>query len=82
MRFDGFSIGSNDLTRLTLGVDRDSAELAGLFDEQHDAEKWMIACVIEFARAAGRRSDCAATRGAIIRHSSSFSLRAESTRFP
>ena len=36
-RFDGFSIGSNDLTQLTLGVDRDSGELAGLFDEQDEA---------------------------------------------
>ncbi|MEQ7126644.1 phosphoenolpyruvate synthase [Actinopolymorpha sp. B11F2] len=36
-RFDGFSIGSNDLTQLTLGVDRDSAELAGLFDERNPA---------------------------------------------
>ncbi len=53
-RFDGFSIGSNDLTQLTLGVDRDSAELAGLFDEQDEAVKWMIGSVI--ARSAqGRR---------------------------
>ncbi|WP_423820656.1 phosphoenolpyruvate synthase [Salinisphaera sp. SPP-AMP-43] len=36
-RFDGFSIGSNDLTQLVLGVDRDSARLAGLFDERHPA---------------------------------------------
>jgi len=48
-RFDGFSIGSNDLTRLTLGVDRDSAELAGLFDEQNEAVKWMIRHVISAA---------------------------------
>ncbi len=41
-RFDGFSIGSNDLTQLTLGVDRDSADLAPLFDEQDEAVKWMI----------------------------------------
>ncbi len=45
-RFDGFSIGSNDLTQLTLGVDRDSSELAGLFDEQDEAVKWMIRRVI------------------------------------
>jgi pyruvate, water dikinase len=45
-RFDGFSIGSNDLTQLTLGVDRDSAELAELFDEQDKAVKWMIESVI------------------------------------
>ncbi|HBZ70373.1 MAG TPA: phosphoenolpyruvate synthase [Deltaproteobacteria bacterium] len=48
-RFDGFSIGSNDLTQLTLGVDRDSEELAGLFDEQDEAVKWMIRRVIEVA---------------------------------
>ncbi|KWF80940.1 phosphoenolpyruvate synthase [Burkholderia diffusa] len=54
-RFDGFSIGSNDLTQLTLGVDRDSAELAGLFDEQNEAVKWMIARVIESARDAGAK---------------------------
>jgi pyruvate,water dikinase len=45
-RFDGFSIGSNDLTQLTLGVDRDSEELAPLFDEQDAAVKWMIHNVI------------------------------------
>ncbi|MEQ1769542.1 MAG: phosphoenolpyruvate synthase [Devosia sp.] len=54
-RFDGFSIGSNDLTQLTLGVDRDSAELAGLFDEQDPAVEWMIQNVIGAARAAGAK---------------------------
>jgi len=53
--FDGFSIGSNDLTQLTLGVDRDSGELAGLFDEQDEAVKWMIARVISVARKHGRK---------------------------
>ena len=52
-RFDGFSIGSNDLTQLTLGVDRDSADLAELFDEQDDAVKWMIQSVITKAHEAG-----------------------------
>jgi pyruvate,water dikinase len=51
-RFDGFSIGSNDLTQLTLGVDRDSGELAGLFDEQDEAVKWMIGSVIAEAHKA------------------------------
>ncbi|KAI8653823.1 hypothetical protein LRP88_00432 [Fusarium phalaenopsidis] len=51
--FDGFSIGSNDLTQLTLGVDRDSGELADLFDEQDEAVKWMIARVISVAREKG-----------------------------
>ena len=54
-RFDGFSIGSNDLTQLTLGVDRDSEELAGLFDEQDEAVRWMIRHVIESAHAAGAK---------------------------
>ncbi|CAN6634929.1 hypothetical protein TRVA0_015S00232 [Trichomonascus vanleenenianus] len=48
--FDGFSIGSNDLTQLTLGVDRDSGELSDLFDEQDAAVKWMISRVIRVAR--------------------------------
>lgn len=52
-RFDGFSIGSNDLTQLVLGVDRDSGLLAGLFDERDEAVKTMIADVIARARAAG-----------------------------
>lgn len=51
--FDGFSIGSNDLTQLTLGVDRDSGELADLFDEQDEAVKWMIAQVISVANKKG-----------------------------
>ncbi|MCE5975109.1 phosphoenolpyruvate synthase [Sinirhodobacter sp. WL0062] len=50
-RFDGFSIGSNDLTQLTLGVDRDSAQLAGLFRERDPAVLWMIETVIARARA-------------------------------
>jgi pyruvate,water dikinase len=54
-RFDGFSIGSNDLTQLTLGVDRDSEDLAELFDEQDEAVKWMIRHVIEAARQAGAK---------------------------
>jgi pyruvate, water dikinase len=54
-RFDGFSIGSNDLTQLTLGVDRDSAELAELFDEQDEAVKWMIQTVIHEAHQANAK---------------------------
>jgi pyruvate,water dikinase len=54
-RFDGFSIGSNDLTQLTLGVDRDSGDLAELFDEQDDAVKWMIESVIREAHKAGAK---------------------------
>jgi pyruvate,water dikinase len=48
-RFDGFSIGSNDLTQLTLGIDRDSELLAPQFDEQDDAVKWMVGHVIAAA---------------------------------
>jgi pyruvate,water dikinase len=54
-RFDGFSIGSNDLTQLTLGVDRDSARLADLFDDQSEAVKRLITQVIERAHAQGRK---------------------------
>lgn len=52
-RFDGFSIGSNDLTQLVLGIDRDSAELARLFDERNEAVKKMIRTLIEKAHSAG-----------------------------
>jgi pyruvate,water dikinase len=48
-RFDGFSIGSNDLTQLTLGIDRDSAELSELFDEKNEAIKTIIKDLIETA---------------------------------
>jgi pyruvate,water dikinase len=51
-RFDGFSIGSNDLTQLTLGVDRDSELLANLFDEDDPAVKMSIANVIAAAHKA------------------------------
>ncbi|QQX76173.1 MULTISPECIES: phosphoenolpyruvate synthase [Aequorivita] len=51
--FDGFSIGSNDLTQLTLGVDRDSQLLAGTFDENDPAVRKIIAMAIEKANAAG-----------------------------
>lgn len=49
-RFDGFSIGSNDLTQLVLGVDRDSTQLAYLFDEQNEAVKAEITRLIQAAR--------------------------------
>lgn len=48
-RFDGFSIGSNDLTQLTLGIDRDSEELSSLFDERNLAVKELIAQLIKTA---------------------------------
>lgn len=54
-RFDGFSIGSNDLTQLTLGIDRDSTDLAAMFDERDEAVQWMIRTVIEKAHRAGRK---------------------------
>jgi pyruvate,water dikinase len=54
-RFDGFSIGSNDLTQLTLGVDRDSAALASLFDEEDEAVTRLIRSVIQDAHVHGRR---------------------------
>lgn len=54
-RFDGFSIGSNDLTQLTLGVDRDSEALSALFDETDPAVLWMIETLVARAHAAGRK---------------------------
>ena len=54
-RFDGFSIGSNDLTQLVLGVDRDSARLRSLFDERNEAVTRLISAVIESAHRAGRK---------------------------
>jgi pyruvate,water dikinase len=53
--FDGFSIGSNDLTQLVLGVDRDSELVAHLFDERNEAVTQTIAQVIRAAHAAGRK---------------------------
>jgi pyruvate,water dikinase len=53
--FDGFSIGSNDLTQLVLGVDRDSEIVAPLFDERNEAVKAMVASVIQTAKARGRK---------------------------
>jgi len=52
--FDGFSIGSNDLTQLTLGLDRDSAIVAPLFDERDPAVKRLLALAIRAARARGK----------------------------
>ncbi len=53
--FDGFSIGSNDLTQLTLGVDRDSDIVSDLFDERNPAVRRSCAMAIEAARSAGRK---------------------------
>jgi pyruvate, water dikinase len=52
--FDGFSIGSNDLTQLTLGLDRDSAIVANLFDERNPAVKKLLSMAISAARAKGK----------------------------
>ena len=54
-RFDGFSIGSNDLTQLTLGLDRDSALVAELFDERQAPVMEMIRMAIRTARRRGRK---------------------------
>ncbi|MGK7939743.1 MAG: phosphoenolpyruvate synthase [Crocosphaera sp.] len=53
--FDGFSIGSNDLTQLTLGLDRDSALVAQLFDERNEGVKRMVKLAIETAKKKGRK---------------------------
>jgi pyruvate,water dikinase len=51
--FDGFSIGSNDLTQLTLGIDRDSVIISDLFDERNPSAQWMFATAIHKAKMAG-----------------------------
>jgi len=52
--FDGMSIGSNDMTQLTLGLDRDSAVIAHLFDERDPAVKAMLSMAIQACRKAGK----------------------------
>jgi pyruvate,water dikinase len=52
--FDGMSIGSNDMTQLTLGLDRDSAVVAALFDERDPAVKAMLSMAISACRRAGK----------------------------
>jgi pyruvate,water dikinase len=53
--FDGFSIGSNDLTQLALGLDRDSSLVAHLYDERNEAVKRLVAQVIKVAKGKGRK---------------------------
>jgi pyruvate,water dikinase len=53
--FDGFSIGSNDLTQLALGLDRDSSLVAHLYDERNEAVKRLVAQVIKVAKEKGRK---------------------------
>ena len=52
--FDGFSIGSNDLTQLALGLDRDSGDIAHLFDERNDAVKILLHQAIDACRRTGK----------------------------
>ena len=52
--FDGFSIGSNDMTQLTLGLDRDSGLVAASFDERNEAVKAMLSMAIRACRARGK----------------------------
>ena len=53
--FDGFSIGTNDLTQLTLGLDRDSELVSHVYDERNDAVKALVATVIKKAKANKRK---------------------------
>ncbi|MBN1785676.1 MAG: phosphoenolpyruvate synthase, partial [Candidatus Methanofastidiosa archaeon] len=53
--FDGFSIGSNDLTQLTLGLDRDSELVAHIYDERNIAVKRMVGSVIKTAKERGKK---------------------------
>ena len=52
--FDGFSIGSNDMTQLTLAIDRDSGLVSNLFDERDDAVKFMLSRAIQACKKAGK----------------------------
>jgi pyruvate,water dikinase len=54
-RFDGFSIGSNDLTQLTLGIDRDNENLAELYDERNEAVLTLLRSVISTAKQCGKK---------------------------
>ena len=53
--FDGFSIGSNDLTQLALGLDRDSALVSHIYDERSEAVKRLVGQVIEVAKKKGKK---------------------------
>ena len=77
-RFDGFSIGSNDLTQLVLGIDRDSELLAAQFDARDPAVKWMIKHVISEAHAHGTKVGLCGQ--APSPHSQAFLSSAGSTR--
>ena len=84
---DGFSIGSNDMTQLTLGLDRDSGLIAHLFDERNEAVKALLAMAIAAARKAGKYVGSAARGHPITRTSppgwsSRGSTRCPSTRIP
>ena len=52
--FDGFSIGSNDMTQLALGLDRDSGVVSELFDERNDAVKALLSMAIRAAKQQGK----------------------------
>ena len=67
--FDGMSIGSNDLTQLTLGLDRDSAIVASIFDERDEAVKMLIRMAIQACRAPANTS-ASAGRGPRITRTS------------
>lgn len=78
--FDGFSIGSNDLTQLTLGLDRDSEVVAHLFDERNAAVKRLIPDVIHRAKGCGRTVGSVVKHRAIIPNAPGSLLLAESIR--
>lgn len=78
--FDGFSIGSNDLTQLAFGIDRDCEGLAAVLDEQDPAKRWMIRKVIGDAKRQVPRLAFADRHPAIIPVSPPFSSSAASTR--
>jgi phosphoenolpyruvate synthase/pyruvate phosphate dikinase len=79
-RFDGFSIGTNDLTQLVLGVDRNSERLAYLFDENDEAVRRAVRSLIEEAHAPDRPVGICGDAPSTCRDTSSSSSRRTSTR--
>ncbi len=61
--FDGFSIGTNDLTQLALGVDRDSSLVSHIYDERNEAVKRLVKHVIDVAKQKGKKMDALMAQG-------------------
>ena len=80
--FDGFSIGSNDITQRTLGIARNSASVSNLFDEKNEAVTWMLQHAIQTAKNVAWKSVYADKHQVIILNLLSFSLDKELIAYP